>query len=194
MDEQDKNKLQTRIRDVALARRMGEALDHISIARAGECPDADLLAAYYERGLQAEESECWEGHFAGCARCRKILAVLAASIDAPLAEAEVTRLGELVAGTHNPVGGPASIPAKVARPARFDWRARWLAPALGVAAVLIVWFAVRPPWRAPGQGSSDTLIAQAPKKESAPIEMQGTTRRLDQASGEESLDFSFVKF
>jgi hypothetical protein len=46
-----------------------------------------------------------------------------------------------------------------------DWRTRWLAPALGVAAVLAVWFAMRPPWRATDRGASATLVAQAPKEE-----------------------------
>lgn len=184
MDTQDKDESRARLREEALARRIGEALDRISATGAGECPDAALIASYHERALQPEELEQWEGHFAGCSRCRKILAVLAASIDAPLAETEVARLGELVA-----VARPASVmparPSKVIKSSRFDWRARWLAPALGVAAVFAVWFAMRAPWRSPVQGPSDTLIAQAPKSE-PPLAQGRNASNLDQASGVES--------
>ncbi|MBZ5661484.1 MAG: hypothetical protein LAO08_13845 [Acidobacteriia bacterium] len=185
MDSQEKDELRGRLRDEALARRMGEALDRISASGAGECPDAAILATYYERALQPEEMEQWEGHFAGCPRCRKIMAVLAASIDTPLADAEVARLGELVAVAARPASGPAPLPAKVIKSTQFDWRARWLAPALGVAAVLAVWFAMRAPWHKPGQVPSETLVAQAPKSE-PPLEQERNTRGLDQVSGVES--------
>jgi hypothetical protein len=45
---------------------------------------------------------------------------------------------------------------------------RWLAPALGVAAVLAVWFAVKPPRRAANRESETNLVAQAPREE-APV-------------------------
>ena len=165
MDSQEKNESRVRLQEEALARRMGEALDRISAAGAGECPDAELIAAYHERALQPDEIALWEGHFAGCSRCRKILAVLAASVDAPLAETEVARLGELIAAAERPASVATPRTAKVIRSNRFDWRARWLAPALGVAAVLAVWFAMRAPWRATGQRSGETLVAQAPNQE-----------------------------
>lgn len=41
------------------------------------CPDASVLAAYFERTLTAAEVTRWEGHFAGCVRCREQLAALA---------------------------------------------------------------------------------------------------------------------
>lgn len=185
MDSQNKDESRARLREEALARRMGEALDRISVTGARECPDAALIAAYYERALQPEELEQWEGHFAGCSRCRKILAVLAASIDAPLAETEVARLGELVAVARPASGVPPVRPSKVIKSNRFDWRTRWLAPALGVAAVLSVWFALRAPWRASVQGPSDTLITQAPKVE-PPLAQGRNASGLDQASGVES--------
>jgi hypothetical protein len=56
---------------------------------------------------------------------------------------------------------------------------RWLAPALGVAAVLAVWFAMRPPWRTADKDTSRILIAQAPKSEPSPS-MQ--TRAAEQFS------------
>jgi len=45
--------------------------------------------------LGQEETAACEMHFAACSRCRKILTVLAASDDAPLAEKEVARLENL---------------------------------------------------------------------------------------------------
>jgi len=167
-----------RRREEGLARRIGEALDGMS-SSGGECPSAEIIAAYHERALEIEESGRWENHFAGCSRCRKILAVLAASVEAPLAEAEVARLGELVASADRASQAAPSQKVKPFQPRKWDWRARWLAPALGVAAALAVWFAMRPPWRLPSTEPAGTLIAQAPKTE-APQEMP--LRSLDQLS------------
>lgn len=44
---------------------------------AGEaCPDAGILAAYFERSLTASETSQWETHFSSCARCQEQLAAL----------------------------------------------------------------------------------------------------------------------
>jgi hypothetical protein len=164
MDSQDRDETKIRRRQELLARRVGEALDQLKPHGEEECPDAEVIAAYAEQALGPAESAEWEGHFAACARCRKILRVLAASADTPLAEKEVAQLGKLVSVVRGPVeimGRSAGRPRQ-----RFvDWRARWLAPAIGVAAVLAVWFAMRPPWRAMDRGASETLVAQAPKEE-----------------------------
>jgi hypothetical protein len=167
MDSKMIDESNNRRREEALARRLGDALDLTATGGTEPCPDAELIAAYHERELGPESVTQCEVHFAACSRCRKILAVLAATPDAPLAETEVARLGELVAAA----GAPRMAAPQAAMPARpnlLHWRARWLAPALGVAAVLAVWFAMRPPWRTTDQGSSGTLIAQAPKSESLP--------------------------
>ena len=156
MDSQKRDESHDRRREEALARRMGDALDRLDHRGAGDCPDAELIAAYHERSLQPDEIARWEGHFAICGRCRKILAVLVETSEEPLAEKEVAHLGELVA---------ASRPIETTRPNRLAWRTRWLAPALGVAAALAVWVAMRPPWRTADQSPSGILIAQAPKSE-----------------------------
>src|ERR1700686_5182881 len=41
------------------------------------CPDSDILAAYFERSLDVDETERHELHFSQCARCREQLAALA---------------------------------------------------------------------------------------------------------------------
>lgn len=168
MDSQKRDETREQRREEALARRVGLALDRLVPGDSHECPDAELIAAYHERALEPDEQSRCESHFATCARCRKILAVLAASadIDTPLAEAEVARLGELVAAARTPHEAAPRM-AKPIPANRWDWRARWLAPAFGVAAVLAVWFAIRPPWRVTNQGSPGTLIAQSPKSESS---------------------------
>ena len=164
MDSQDRDEIKLRRRDETLARRLGEALDKMDSRSASDCPDGEILAAYAEHGLDPAETDKWESHFASCPRCRKILLVLAASADTPLAEKEVARLGELVSAVRAPVDITTGSASRT-RPGLVDWRRRWLAPALGVAAVLAVWFAVRPPWRATNRGASETLVAQAPKEE-----------------------------
>src|SRR5882762_9113866 len=167
MDSQKRDESRDRRREEALARRMGDALDRLDHRGTGECPDAELIAAYHEKSLQPDEIARWEGHFAICGRCRKILAVLAATSEEALAEKEVAHLGELVAATRAPAEA-ATRPIEITRPNRLAWRMRWLAPALGVAAVLAVWVAMRPPWRTADQSPSGTLIAQAPKSEPPP--------------------------
>lgn len=173
MDSNMSEESRNRRREEALARRLGEALDEQASPRGPEpCPDAELIAAFHERELGPEESAACEMHFAACARCRKILSVLAASDDTPLAEKEVARLGELVAAAQVPNVAAAHMPHEEAPQGetivirkRPDWRVRWLVPAVSVAAVLAVWFAIRPPWRGMEQGSTGTLVAQAPKNE-----------------------------
>src|SRR6266404_4099378 len=164
MDSQKRDESHDRRREEALARRMGDALDRLDHRGAGDCPDAELIAAYHEKSLQPDEIARWEGHFAICGRCRKILAVLAATSEEPLADKEVAHLGELIAATRTPAEAPTR-PTEITRPNRLAWRMRWLAPALGVAAVLAVWVAMRPPWRTADQSPSGILIAQAPKSE-----------------------------
>lgn len=167
MDLQDRDESKRRRREEMLARRLGEALDRMDSRNARHCPDGEILAAYAERVLSLPEAEKWESHFSACERCRKILMVLAASADAPLAQKEVAHLGELVAAARVPFDVTGKSAGR-SRPWFADWRMRWLAPALSAAVVLAVWFALRPPWRAPGRSASGTLVAQAPKEE-APL-------------------------
>jgi photosystem II stability/assembly factor-like uncharacterized protein len=164
MDAKDRDESAIRQREVTLARRLGEALDQLNPQSHNACPDAEVIAAYAERALGADELAQCEDHFASCGRCRNILRVLAAASDAPLAETEVAQLGQRVSAVRAPVeitAGAAIRPRSKAA----DWSTRWLAPAFGIAAVLTVWFIMRPPWRAMDRSGSPTLIAQAPREE-----------------------------
>jgi len=167
MDAQGKNESGIH-RQEMLARRLAEALDQLKPHDVAECPDAEVIAAYAEHALGADESTQCEGHFAACARCRNILLVLSASADAPLAEEEVAQLGQLVSAAHGHAPAPIEIASASAlrpRPNFVRRRMTWLVPAFGMAAVLAVWFAVRPPWRTADHGASATLMAQAPRQE-----------------------------
>lgn len=87
---------------------------------AGVCPDPGILAAYFERSLDADETERHELHFSQCARCREQLAAMARA-SAP-------------AGA-----GAGSSPATSPRLWFWDWR--WLAvPAAAMLAFAIVGF------------------------------------------------------
>jgi hypothetical protein len=140
-------------RDTALARLLAEAFESQSKlagqAKDSACPDAEVLAAYAEQGLAKEEAARWEIHFADCNRCQKIIAVLAASGE-ELTEAEIKQFGSLVATSS------ARLPAAGATAATISRRptlVRWLAPAVGVAAAVVVWFALRPVLRREAQDS-----------------------------------------
>jgi hypothetical protein len=84
------------------------------------CPDPEILAAYSELSLEAEETARCELHFSQCARCRELLAALG-------------RSDELV-------GAAGQKPPRTQRmPWAWDWR--WLAPttaALVFVALLVV--------------------------------------------------------
>jgi hypothetical protein len=82
---------------------------------AGACPEAEILAACFERALPEDELRAWEAHASVCARCQEQLAALARAQAAQPAE------------------------APLARPARawgFNWR--WLVPAAATAALALV--------------------------------------------------------
>src|SRR5579863_3803380 len=77
-------------RDSTLARLVADALESQSAAASSDaCPDADLLAAYADHALPDEEVSHWDSHFADCARCQKVLAVLTIRSDDPLTQQEI---------------------------------------------------------------------------------------------------------
>jgi hypothetical protein len=148
----------------AFERLLAEALS-ASVARKAECPDAETLAAFYERALAPAETAHWRAHFAGCSRCQQALAALAASDPNPLAEEEVAHLGELVAAASAP-RAVAARPRKLKWPWYFD--PRTLVP-LAAAAVFAgaLWLAVRSPRvtspetaSSPASSTAEPMIAE----------------------------------
>jgi hypothetical protein len=136
-------------RDATLARLLAEALKSQSKAaghaKLSECPDAEVIATYAEHGLAEEETARWETHFADCDRCRKIIAVLAASAE-ELSRAEVENLGSLAAASSSPAREPIVVGNAATRWMSI-WRRptvwRWLVPAVGMASVAALWLALR---------------------------------------------------
>ena len=106
--------------DQLIARGLAREVD----ASGNACPDADLLAAWFDHTLSAFESERIETHAAGCECCQQILAALARS------EPEVIR------------AAPLPAPARA-----WHWHWRWAVPL--ATAVLVVAVGTRT-LRAPG--------------------------------------------
>ena len=67
--------------DMLAARSLADGLD----TSGRDCPDADVLAAFATRLLDADEYSRWERHAAGCALCQRNLAALAraGALEAP---------------------------------------------------------------------------------------------------------------
>jgi photosynthesis system II assembly factor YCF48-like protein len=103
-------------------------------ANAGECPDADILAAYYERSLDADEAAGYEQHFAQCMLCREHLAALVRTESALEVPGDQPLAVAAALAPRAKAAGPSSVSAgeKPKHSWVFGWR--WLAP---VAAVII---------------------------------------------------------
>ena len=111
------------------------------------CPEPEILAAYFEHSLNAEETARCELHLSSCARCREELALL-------------DRAGE-----HVTIGG--EIP-RLAERRLWLWDWRWLAPVAAVLVLATIWIARRPSnsnRESPNQ--SQTLVAMSQPSEPA---------------------------
>ena len=119
-------------------------------------PDAEILAAYHEHSLPAEQRTSWKAHITGCARCQEMLAHLEATDELAIVAAEPECEFQNVVAVPAPDLRPAAHAARqVAAPA--GWRTtaaarwarrfkmspdanwRWLAPAGVLAAALLLW-------------------------------------------------------
>ena len=134
--------------DKTRAEMLRQSLAHLSAA-AGACPDPEMLAAYFERSLKAEETARCELHLSGCARCREELALM-------------ERAGRDTAT------GRESARAAGRRAWIWDWR--WLAPVAAVLIIATVWIVQRQS-NSNRESQSQTLVAMSrpsepPTKES----------------------------
>jgi hypothetical protein len=112
-------------RDAAFEWLIARGLAGEADASGVACPDADLLAAWFDHSLSSAEADRVEAHASSCSHCQQILGDLARS------EPAVTRA--------------APLPAP-ARPWHWHWR--WLVP-LATAAVVVV--VAQRTLRAPGE-------------------------------------------
>ena len=120
---------------------------------AGDCPDAELLAAYFDQSLGADEAAGYELHFSTCPRCREQLAAMARASAEQIVQPDLA-LEPALAGARPAQAIPldaAPIPAQAkpaASAARYETKPpegkspgarwldlRWLVP---VAAMLVL--------------------------------------------------------
>jgi hypothetical protein len=118
------------------------------------CADAEILAAYHERLLDAEEMVLRKEHIASCPRCQQVLAQLEATEEIGLDDREecAPRSAAAMAQTPQVHAARASATplasAAVAKPStptemlRRRSHPRWLVPAGALAAGLLVWIAI----------------------------------------------------
>jgi hypothetical protein len=143
--------------DQAMASALRRTLRESRDASGRDCPDATILAAYFDRELPAAELARWEAHFSTCALCQDQLAVLART---------------------EPVTGPLRAPG-------YFWGWRWLAPLATAAAAVALWVAVQPPTTtmvAPTDAGVAThpqsARSQPPAPESGPAEKAAEADRV----------------
>jgi hypothetical protein len=144
-------------------------------AGAAACPDAETLAAYYERSLSADEMNTWKQHTAACSNCREILAHLEATEAIPVGAGE----GQEAA---------ASVPSQRRKkhPHVLHWR--WLAPAGALAAVLLVWVVVHE--RQPAKLTQPTKIEVAENRQTGPQLLAAAPAIAEQGKAEKPLSSS----
>lgn len=104
-------------RDRAFDRFVARGLEQETDASGHACPDADLLAAWFDHSLSEAESKRVESHASSCACCQQILADLSRSEPAVLRAV------------------PAPEPSR-SRPWHWHWR--WLVPVATAAVVIVV--------------------------------------------------------
>jgi hypothetical protein len=124
-----------------------ELLRRSLASRAGaadDCPDPEILAAYSENSLDADESARYELHFSQCARCREQLAAMVL----------------------------AAAPAPVSRAPRASWIWTWgwlgLAPVTAALLIAAIFIARRPSLNHPAENAAHPLIAMSQPTEPPP--------------------------
>jgi Photosynthesis system II assembly factor YCF48 len=105
--------------------------------------DAEVLAAYFERTLSAEEIRACDLHVSNCARCRGELAALA--------RAE-----------------PESDEVSGSRPFAWLWDWRLLVPVTAALTIFIAWITVRRPFESRNDRVAAPIVAQNQQPAAAP--------------------------
>jgi Photosynthesis system II assembly factor YCF48 len=106
-----------------------------------ECPDPELLAAYFERSLGAEHTARYELHFSQCAHCREHLAAMDRAVELDAASERKTR-----------------------HAANWSWLWDWrsLAPVAAALILATIWIARRPSTAPSARQRSETpLVAMS---------------------------------
>jgi len=112
------------------------------------CPDPQILAAYHDESLDADELALWKRHVVSCENCQLMLEHLAAPLDIAAGQQSAEEVSAAHAGsasrlqlqTTAPVRTAPSPPIAEIRPRKMYLR--WLAPAGAIAAVLLAMLVV----------------------------------------------------
>lgn len=140
--------------DAAFGRLVARGLAREADASGNACPDADLLAAWYDHTLSVLEGERIEAHVADCVCCQQILAALARS------EPEVIR------------AAPLPAPARA-----WHWHWRWAVPLATAVVVVVVGTRTL---RAPGPGTPPPAAPATQMARVQPPEPANATATADQ--------------
>jgi hypothetical protein len=129
------------------------------------CPDAEILAAYHDGSLSAEERNLWKQHVLGCDSCQIVLAHLATPLDIPVNLETSKNIEEL----KQPVSvGRAASPAQAARPSPLhSLRWLWLVPVGAIAAGLIALVSLKTPKPLSAVPSTAVEVAENRQSQSA---------------------------
>jgi Putative zinc-finger len=123
------------------------------------CPEPDILAAYFERSLDADETAHVELHLSECARCRE----------------QLVALGRAEEAADMPPG--ETLP-RLLRPS-WIWDWRWLAPVAAVLILTAVWATRRPALTEIARHATQSATAsREPAQTSAPEEKEERPSRL----------------
>jgi len=155
------------------------------------CPDPEMLAAYHDGSLSADERNFWKQHVMGCDSCQLVLAHLETPLDIPVN----LESNESVPAPKQPVSSGRTVsPALIAAtrpPQRLRWL--WLVPAGAIAASLIAWVSLRAPKPLQVAPSSPVEVAEnrqpaavSPSAKPAPVlpsERKEKDQRADQSAG-----------
>jgi Putative zinc-finger len=94
-----------------------------------DCPQADLLAAYADRALDAAGAAEVEQHLSSCQRCREVLLFMTRAAEAEAAE---------------PTDATGAADVRPLRPTGWLHRWPWLAGAAAAGLAVVLWTASRP--------------------------------------------------
>jgi hypothetical protein len=175
MDAQDREKAQQE----AIEKMLGEALRHGSPPAPEACPEPDHLAAYFEQTLSPAEKESVESHISDCSHCQEVVAALAASALEPSLAEELVMSAATAATAVQPHAARvpamrAPVATSAARNSWFTLHWRWLAPAVSLAAVALLWFAIGRPWRPPTP--IDVALKTPPAAVPPPLPAESTSK------------------
>jgi hypothetical protein len=115
-----------------------------------DCPEPDILAAYFERSLDADETAHIELHLSECARCRDQLAALGRA-------EEAATMPAMHAPRHQPR-------------ASWLWDWRWLAPVAAVLVIAAVWATRRPELTRIAEQPTSAVATPQPALQAPPVQ------------------------